>query len=121
MGKTLWARSLGNHILFSGLYSAAEAVKADDVEYAIFDDMQGGMSFFHGYKQWLGAQWSFQVKRLYKDPMLITWGKPCIWLCNWVDDPRGAQNVDMDWLRENCIFVELREKIAGATSHANTV
>lgn len=118
LGKTVWARSLGNHIFFSGLYSGAEAMRYDAVEYAIFDDMQGGMPFFHGYKNWLGSQWSFMVKQLYKDPALITWGKPCIWLCNWIDDPRGAQGVDTEWLRANCIFVELHQPIV--TSHANT-
>jgi len=116
----LWARSLGDHLFFSGLYSGEEAVKVKDVEYAIFDDMQGGMSFFHGYKQWLGCQWSFMVKRLYKDPKLIQWGKPCIWLCNWVEDPRGAHGVDTAWLKENCIFVELHTAIAGPISHAST-
>lgn len=120
LGKTVWARSLGPHIFFSGLYSAAEAVRAPDVEYAIMDDIQGGMGFFHGYKNWLGAQWSFQVKRLYKDPALITWGKPCIWCCNWVEDPRGVAGVDQEWLRDNCLFVELHTAIAGPISHANT-
>lgn len=120
LGKTLWARSLGPHIFFSGLYSAAEAVRAPDVEYAIMDDIQGGMGFFHGYKNWLGSQWSFQVKRLYRDPALITWGKPCIWCCNWVEDPRGVSGVDQEWLRDNCLFVELRQAIGGPISHAST-
>lgn len=97
-------------------------MRYDDAQYAIFDDMQGGMGFVHGYKNWLGCQWSFQVKRLYKDPALITWGKPCIWLCNNKEDPRLVESVDQEWLAENCIFVDLcgADKIAGPISHANT-
>lgn len=91
-----------------------------DAEYAVFDDMQGGIGFFHGYKNWLGAQMNFQVKVLYRDPKMITWGKPCIWLSNWKEDPRNVESVDQDWLKENCIFVDLWENIAGPISHAST-
>lgn len=78
MGKTVWARSLGKHLYFCGLFSYAEAVRYADVRYAVFDDLQGGIKFFHGFKNWLGAQKQFQIKGLYRDPQLIDWGKPCI-------------------------------------------
>lgn len=105
-GKTCWARSLGNHLYFCGLFSAAEAAKAEEADYAIFDDLQGGIKFFHGFKNWLGAQHQFQIKQLYKDPQLITWGKPCVWLSN--TDPRHDMNeADIDWMEGNCIFVEI--------------
>jgi len=77
-----------------------------DAEYAIFDDMQGGIKFFHGWKNWLGGQKTFQVKRLYRDPELITWGKPCIWVSN--KDPRDDMEInDREWLEGNCIFYEV--------------
>lgn len=72
--------------------------------------MQGGIKFFHGWKNWLGAQLNFQVKIMYKDPLLITWGKPSIWVSN--TDPRedmGGCSADIMWLEANCIFVEVRE------------
>lgn len=37
MGKTLWARSLGNHAYFGGLFSLQEEVSI--VDYAVFDDI----------------------------------------------------------------------------------
>lgn len=101
MGKTLWARSLGQHAYFGGLFSLEEGV--DDVDYAVFDDMQGGLEFFHAYKFWLGAQSQFYATDKYKGKRLIKWGRPSIWLSN--DDPRGNKGADIDWLEGNCLFV----------------
>lgn len=117
LGKTLWARSLGSHIYFGGLFSAAEAAKAPEADYAIFDDMQGGLDFFHGYKNWLGCQAEFTIKQLYRDPHLMKWGKPSIWIAN--KDPRlvnEKSQVDVDWLEANCIFVQVDQP----TFRANT-
>lgn len=73
--------------------------------------MQGGIKFFHGWKNWLGAQATFLVKIMYKDPSLITWGKPSIWVSN--TDPRddmGGNMSDLMWLEANVIFVEIVEE-----------
>lgn len=119
LGKTVWSRSLGPHLYFCGLFSAAEAARANDVNYAVFDDIQGGIKFAHWFKNWLGCQQEFQIKQLYKDPQLIKWGKPCIWLGN--NDPRDdiTEQHDIDWLNTNCEFVELVTPLF--TSHANTM
>lgn len=110
MGKTVWARSLGKHLYFCGLFSYKEASKHDDARYAVFDDIQGGIKFFHGFKNWLGAQRQFQIKGLYRDPELITWGKPCIWVAN--TDPRHDVSFeDAQWLEGNCIFIEILEPL----------
>lgn len=115
LGKTVWARSLGSHIYFCGLYSGAEAMRYKEVEYAIFDDMQ--LKYVPQFKNWLGCQFSFQVKVLYKDPVLISWGKPCIWLSN--DDPRLESHLtstDIEWLEGNCVFVNITESIVRANT-----
>lgn len=106
-GKTVWARSLGRHAYFCGLYSGAEAAAAGDKQYAVFDDIAGGIKFFPMYKQWLGGMHQFQIKQLYRDPTLITWGKPCIWLAN--KDPRLdlTDESDIEWMEANCIFVNI--------------
>lgn len=88
-----------------------------DAEYIVFDDMQGGMRFFHGWKNWFGCQSRFMVKALYQDPKLITWGKPMIWCTN--TDPReemsrggaGYTMEDIEWLNANCIFIEVRQRL----------
>lgn len=117
VGKTVWARSLGSHLYFCGLYSGQEAMKHDGADYAVFDDIQGGIKFFHGFKNWLGCQAEFQVKQLYRDPQLIRWGKPCIWVSN--EDPRHDMTPsDVHWMEGNCLFVELTSPLF--TSHAST-
>jgi len=109
-GKTLWARSLGSHIYCIGLVSGAECAKAAEVDYAVMDDIRGGIKFFHAYKEWLGCQGSVTVKQLYREPMLVDWGKPTIWLAN--SDPRlDMLQVDIEWMEDNCIFVECNEAI----------
>lgn len=90
-------------------------MKAETVDYAVFDDIRGGMKFFHSYKEWLGAQVHVSVKRLYKEPRLMRWNKPSIWLSN--KDPRvDMDEEDRDWMNRNCIFVECTEPIFRANT-----
>lgn len=82
-------------------------MKAGEADYAVFDDIQGGMKFFPSYKNWIGAQYQFQVKVMYKDPITIQWGKPCILISN--DDPRDQVTAsEVDWLEGNCSFIEIQ-------------
>lgn len=101
-----------------------------DAGYAVFDDMRGGITMFPSFKEWLGAQSVVTVKKLYRDPVQMRWGKPCVWLSN--SDPRQqlmaditertakgrVDEIDNDirWLEDNCIFVEL----TGSIFRANT-
>ncbi|QCW23705.1 MAG: replication-associated protein [Gemykibivirus minti1] len=107
MGKTAWARSLGHHAYFGGLFSLDEDIT--DVQFAVFDDIQGGLEFFHAYKFWLGHQHSFYATDKYKGKKLITWGKPAIWCSN--TDPRADKGADADWLDANCTFVFIDSKL----------
>jgi len=109
-GKTSWARSLGKHIYCVGLVSGNECLKAPDVEYAVFDDIRGGIKFFHSFKEWLGAQPHVSVKVLYREPKLVEWGKPSIWCSN--ADPRNDMlMVDIEWMEDNCTFIEITEPV----------
>ena len=99
---------MGRHAYFGGLFSLDEPIAG--VEYAVFDDMQGGLEYFHAYKFWLGAQKQFYATDKYKGKQLINWGKPAIWLSN--NDPRGENGADYDWLNANCIFVYVDTPIA---------
>lgn len=107
MGKTVWARSIGAHAYFGGLFSLDE--NTTTAEYAVFDDMQGGLSYFHGYKFWLGHQQQFYATDKYKGKKLITWGKPAIYISN--TDPRDDHGADKEWLEGNCIFININQKI----------
>lgn len=85
-------------------------MKAPDVDYAIFDDIRGGIKFFPSFKEWLGSQDYVTVKRLYKEPKLVKWGKPSIWLSN-SDPRREMDDTDVHWLNANCTFVEINSPI----------
>lgn len=120
-GKTTWARSLGSHIYFGSMFSGKQAFQQiDGAEYAIFDDWRGGLPCFPAYKDWLGCQWQVTVKQLHQDPRLVSWGRPCIWICN--VDPRvmthANDQTDWSWMAENVDFVEITDKLV--TFHANT-
>lgn len=100
MGKTIWARSLGNHAYFGGLFNLDTDLEG--VQYAVFDDLQGGFEFFHSYKFWLGHQWEANISDKYRAKKTIQWGRPSIFIMN--DHPE-TQKVDMDWLKANCLIV----------------
>lgn len=115
LGKTLWARSLGNHLYCIGLQSGDELVKASHVDYAVFDDIRGGIKFWPAYKEWLGCQQYVTVKQLYREPKLVKWGKPTIWLSN--TDPRNDMlQQDIPWIEANCTFVEISSPIFRANT-----
>lgn len=107
-GKTLWARSLGNHAYFGGLFSLEEFEYDENVDYAVFDDIQGGFKYFPGYKSWLGQQTEFYSTDRYRKKKHIKWGKPCIWIMN--ENPY-EQDVDIDWLEKNCIIQKIEHKL----------
>lgn len=103
---------MGRHAYFGGLFCLDE--DTDDVDYAVFDDIQGGLEFFHSYKFWLGCQSEFYATDKYKGKKLIQWGKPSIYCSN--GDPRMDKNADVEWLEGNCVFVWIDDVIF----HANT-
>uniref|UniRef100_A0A8E7G1P8 Replication-associated protein n=1 Tax=Phylloscopus inornatus Genomoviridae sp. TaxID=2814958 RepID=A0A8E7G1P8_9VIRU len=106
---------LGSHIYNVGLVSGAECLKGTEVEYAVFDDIRGGMKFFPAFKEWLGGQAWVSVKCLYRDPKLMKWGKPSIWISN--EDPRHVMDqCDISWLEANATFIE----VDGPIFHAST-
>lgn len=118
LGKTVWARSLGTHAYFGGLFNL-EDLDEDTSKYAIFDDISGGFEFFPGYKSWLGGQFTFTVTDKYKHKKTIKWGKPSIWLCN--DDPRHmhyatGKRPDFEWMESNVDFVNVLTPIFHAST-----
>ncbi len=107
LGKTLWARSLGRHAYYNTFFSLGECL--EDIEYTVFDDIQGGFEYFRSYKAWAGCQRDFWMTDKYKGKVKITGGWPMIWLSN--TDPALDRHVDMQWLQGNMIFVHITEPI----------
>lgn len=73
------------------------------------------MKFFHSFKEWMGAQTYVTVKRLYKEPKLVRWGKPSIWLSN--TDPRlDMDPSDASWMEDNAVFIDISNPIFRAST-----
>lgn len=77
--------------------------------------MRGGMKFFPAFKEWLGCQMHVTVKQLYREPKLVPWGKPVIWVSN-VDPRVDMSPEDSNWLSENATFVEISRAIFRANT-----
>lgn len=88
-----------------------EGFNADDVSYAVFDDIYGGFKNFPEYKAWLGAQKTIIVTDKYKKKVRVKWGKPAIYVCQ--VDPRltEGRNCDLQWLEGNCDFIEIKNNL----------
>jgi len=105
IGKTLWARSLGKHAYFPGLFML-EGFNPKETQYAVFDDMLDGIKSIPNFKYWLGGQKEFVVGDKYMRKQRIEWNKPSILISN--SDPRiGCCLNDVSWLEGNCIFLEI--------------
>lgn len=119
LGKTIWARSLGRHSYFSGVFNITEF--DPECEYAIFDDLAVGMSQIN-YKGFLGGQHVVGMSDKYHKNRTVEWGRPCIYLCN--KDPFDKRfnkgDIDFDWLRLNSVVVELDPNVPLATSSYNS-
>jgi len=116
-GKTKWARSLGTHGYWNGKNGAAQQRDIlKDIEYAIFDDIAGGIKYFPDFKGWLGAQEEITLKKMYHGESNVEWGKPSIWVSNhdirkqilnlreMDDEERQAL---IDWVEASCIIVHI--------------
>ena len=104
-GKTEWARSLGNHVFFSGMFDLS--VLRSEYDYVVFDDVSfTSMDFF---KCWFGAQKEFSVTDKYMRKQRIMHGKPCVGCFN--HDIRAMLWADIEWLELNCLFVNVVDKL----------
>lgn len=109
LGKTEWARSLGPHTYWNGLFDLSQF--NPNSEYAIFDDFD--FTKFYTPKQWFGAQKTFAVTDKYRKKKTILWGKPIIWLCNPDQNPMGTEMNGgfRQWMELNVDIIELFNKL----------
>jgi len=105
LGKTEWARSLGPHMYFNG-YANFKDDWDDSARYIIFDDFE--WEFIPNKKGFFGGQLEFQISGKYMRTKSIKWGKCCIYLTNKYPN---ISNEDVDWYKENCIFLEVKNKM----------
>ncbi|AVK87315.1 replication associated protein [Termite associated circular virus 4] len=107
-GKTSFARCLGHHIYFQGLFNLDKFDPQAD--YAVFDDCK--IKWISNHKSWLGCGGEFEATDKYRTKRTLSWsGKPSIICCNrgstwdwryseeWKDDP--------GWFEANVVVCEL--------------
>ncbi|UDN67472.1 replication-associated protein [robinz virus RP_428] len=103
IGKTEWARSLGEAMYFCGQFNLDDW--NSDAKYIILDDFN--IKFFPAWKSFFGCQKSFVLTDKYRKKRTVQWGKPCIWLCNDDGDPRRTlSGAESTWLWSNCLIYE---------------
>ncbi|TGO48821.1 hypothetical protein BOTNAR_0458g00100 [Botryotinia narcissicola] len=105
VGKTVWARSLGQHAYFPGMFML-DGFNSEKCDYAIFDDIINGFKRMSSYKGWFGSQKEFIVTDKYRSKQKITWGKPSIFISS--EDPRmNLPHDQVQFLEANCVFVHV--------------
>lgn len=119
IGKTIWARSLGKHAYFPGLFML-EGFSPTDSKYAVFDDMVNGIASIPNWKAWLGGQKEFVVGDKYMKKQRIKWDKPCIMVGN-IDPREDMRQEDIEWLEGNCVIVPITSTLAEPTSEDETI
>jgi hypothetical protein len=110
LGKTLLARSLGDHMYCNNMFNMDNI--RPEVLYAVFDDIDEGLKGFN-YKGWLGGQNEFTTTDKYRHKENIIWGKPTIYISNRnpfeIEDER---RIDLEWLKGNSVCVEIVSQVA---------
>lgn len=111
-GKTDLATHLGAHIHWMGDYRLQDIadVGVDNIDYIVIDDIDWDSTLLKGsaYKRWLGGQKEFVATDKWVKKLRVSWGKPCIFLCN--DNPLDfVSATHARFLEKNCFIEEVRE------------
>jgi hypothetical protein len=109
-GKSKWAESQGNPIVMNGqwcmksIFAGATHVVVSDVKPAAFG--------YQGRSYWrdvLGGQDRFNGRDFQQETRTIEWGLPCIWTCNFDNDPRRNPAV-ADYMKRASYVFEVRDR-----------
>lgn len=115
LGKTQWARSLGQHAYIANMWDLASFDGLTDdfwnFGYVVFDDIEWD-SIKSSAKSWFGAQRDFSVSDKYRRKRRIPGGLPCIFLVN-PDSFLGDLHTFAysDWGRQNITIVDIWNKL----------
>lgn len=115
LGKTQWARSLGDHAYVSGMWdlSAFDGLPSHfwDFGYVVFDDLDWD-TFKLSRKSWLGGQRDFSVTDKYRRKRRIPGGIPAIVCLNQEDFTEEFRSFCFsNWGLQNIEVVTLTNKL----------
>lgn len=105
LGKTDWARSLGRHVYFNGMFMLD--LWDQHAQYAIFDDID--WKYIINAKGFLGGQRELVVTDKYRRKVLLQWNHPIIWLTN--KPLVEHEGIDLNWIEGNAKIVQLTERL----------
>lgn len=106
IGKTEWARSLGRHMYFNGLFDLKQW--DPEAEYIIFDDFD--FDYVPQLKAFWGGQKMFALTDKYRAKKTVKFGKAVIYLCNPDQDPVLSKKW-CDFFVVNSVRVDLFNKL----------
>ena len=110
VGKSAYAESMGNPIVMSSgwcmksIFPGATHIVVNDVKPAAFG--YGGRCH---WRDVLGGQERFNCRDFQQETRTVEWGLPCIWTCNFDNDPRKDRAV-AEYMRSVSIVFEVRDK-----------
>lgn len=115
LGKTQFARSLGDHAYIANIWdlSAFDGKPSSFWQhgYVVFDDIDWD-SLKSSAKSWFGAQTDFSVSDKYRRKRRLPGGIPCIFLCN-PDAYCGDfyTFIISDWGKANIDVIQVHNKL----------
>ena len=106
-GKSAWARSIGTHMYFQGMFNLDDW--DNNARYAVFDDIE--WKYMPNKKQFIGCQSNFVVTDRYRKKRTVDYGLPTI-ICMNHDNYQAVQADPMyDWVLGNSVVVIVNNKL----------
>nr|ALU33569.1 AC1 [Tomato yellow leaf curl Thailand virus] len=124
-GKTMWARSLGQHNYLWGHLDLSPKVYKNDAWYNVIDDVDP--HYLKPFKEFRGAQRDWQSNPKYGKPVQIKGGIPPIF--PWNQGPNSSYKEFLDeekntalknWTLKNAIFVTLKGPLYSGSNQGAT-
>ncbi|KAL8876958.1 MAG: hypothetical protein Q9198_004933 [Flavoplaca austrocitrina] len=109
-GKSKWAESFGNPVVMNSGWCMKSVVP--EASHVVVSDVRPAAFGFGGRSYWrevLGGKESFNARDFQQETRPIMWGFPCIWTCNFDNDPRKDLAV-AEYIREVSYVVEIRNR-----------
>lgn len=111
-GKTSWAKSFGTPMVMSKRWNLKNY--GVGCSHIVVNDVKPGAFGPSGDSYWrevLGCQESFDATDRYCGTVRLDWNIPCIWTCNWDQDPRRSEEIRSYMEDVGVVVVEVDEPL----------
>jgi len=113
-GKTSWAKSFGRPMVMSKRWNLNNY--GEGCSHIVVNDVKPtgfGPSGESYWREVLGCQESFDATDRYCRTMRLQWGIPCVWTCNWDQDPRQYEDIRQYMEDVGVVVVEVHGPLFG--------